>query len=160
MPKTAVKKNNKLENRISVVQMRLSGQTYKEIQNKTGKHKNYVRRWVERFKKNGAVFNAKRKNKGRKISIVIKKKICKLIKTNNRSSCRNVAKRLKSEDIDVSKTTVHKILKESGYKNVSPQKKPALTQKQQKSRFDFAKMHESKKSSFWRRVIFSDESPF
>jgi transposase len=155
-----LKDNSKLDCRKKVVQMRLSGQTYNSIKKKTGKSKSYVQRWISRFKNNGSVFNLKRKIKPRKVFEPIKKKIVKLVRNNNRNSCRTLSKKLNADGINISKTTVNEVLRSEGFKNVKPKKKPALTEIQKKNRLKFANQYKTKNLTFWKKCIFSDESPF
>jgi transposase len=160
MQKTKVKDSDNLENRKKVVEMRLSGETYATIKKKTGKAKSYVQRWIARFKKNWSVFNLKRKNQPRKIFTTTQKKVLKLVRNNNRYSCRNLSKKLKKDGINISKSKVHQILQKNAFRNVKPKKKPDLTEEHKKNRLNFAKIYKTKNLSFWKRVIFSDESPF
>jgi transposase len=160
MPSEKNKETKNPQIRSLVVKLRYSGKTYKQIQKETGKSKSYVQRWVERFSKNGNVATFKRKNEKRKISNQVQKKIVNLVKSNNRYSCRTIAKKLKTQHNKCSKSSVHRILKKEGYRNVAPKKKPKLNETQQKNRLQFAKDYENKGLTFWKRVIFSDESPF
>lgn len=160
MPKTEIKAHIKPEMRKKVVQMRLSGQTYKSIRKETGKSKSYVQRWVSRFKETGSLSDLKRKSKPTKVCGPIQKKILKLVRTNNRYSCRNLSNKLKAKTIHISKSTVHRVLQNKGFRNVKPKSKPKLTETQRKNRLEFAKKYKTKDSRYWKRVIFSDESVF
>src|SRR5690606_3652201 len=149
MSRRKVKENENLKNRMLIVKLRLSGKTYKEIQKQTGRSKSYVQRWVDRFNKNGTVTNLRRKTDKMKISQAIKKKIVATVKFNHHASCRIVAKKLQTHGYKVSKSSVHRTLKEEGYKNVMPKKKPYLTKQQQQTRLNFARKLQTKNLTFW-----------
>ena len=53
-------KESDITARHSVVKMRFSGKTYKEIQEKTGHNKNYVKRWIKRCQEMGSFEDAPR----------------------------------------------------------------------------------------------------
>ena len=83
---------SKQQERKSVVELRLKGFTYKEIQKKTGHYKNYVKRWVERWNKNGSLNDAPHLGAQSKFSTTFKKKVINTIKSKEGSSRRKVAK--------------------------------------------------------------------
>jgi transposase len=57
-------------------------------------------------------------------------------------------------------TTVKKILKEADLNGRVARKKPLLSKKNRQLRFAWAKIHRQVTVEEWKRVIFSDESPF
>ena len=103
--------------------------TYKEIQKKTCHQKNYVRKWIERFNKHGSCDNLKSKNQPRKIFSSLKTKISNKVKSNNRLSCRSIAKKLNAKSKIISKSSVHRIMKSKGMRYVYTKKKSFLQKK-------------------------------
>ena len=63
-------------------------------------------------------------------------------------------------DRQISPRIVRMTLHRNGFHARKPAKKPRLTAAQRKRRLQFAKEYASKPATFWRQVIFSDESPF
>lgn len=57
----------------------------------------------------------------------------------------------------VSADTVRRGLREGGLRAIEKKKKPALTEKQQKARYEWALRHQHWTMDDWRRVIWSDE---
>ena len=130
--------------------MRFNGLTYKEIQKKTCHHKNYIRKWIERFNKHGSCDNLKSKNQPRKIFSSLKTKISNKVKSNNRLSCRSIAKKLNAKSKIISKSSVHRIMKSKGMRCVYPKKKQFLSKKHIEKRLLFAKKHQNKSMAFWK----------
>lgn len=62
--------------------------------------------------------------------------------------------------IKISRSTVHRRMKEIGFKSRVPKKKPMLNIKQRVKRLKWAKNHISLSDNYWNQVIFSDESKF
>ena len=151
--------NSKIKERQIAIEMRLSGATFKEIQEKTGHNKNFVKKWLEKWRKTGSLVDSYRKGSPTKFSSSLKKKVISELKKRHRS-CRNVSQKLKRKSILVSKSSVHRIAKSVGLRNVSYKKKPFLSLNHQSKRLKFAKNHQTKNLKFWKRVIWSDESSF
>ena len=105
--------------------MRLSGSTFKEIETKTGHDRNYVTKWVQRWKETGCLEDAHRSGAPKKIPSSLAKTVVNAIKKNN-SSCRKVAQEMKNESVKIRKSSVHRVVKSKGMKNVSTKKKPFL----------------------------------
>ncbi|GFX84040.1 transposable element Tc1 transposase [Trichonephila clavipes] len=60
----------------------------------------------------------------------------------------------------VSAETVRNVIRHAGYSSRVARKKPFITLQNQKKRLEFAKTLQLKTYSFWKKVIFSDESKF
>ena len=58
----------------------------------------------------------------------------------------------------VSTKTVKRVLRKSGYKSQAPRKKPCISNKNQAKRLAFARAHVGKPASFWKSVLWSDET--
>lgn len=71
-----------------------------------------------------------------------------------------VAKELKPAGIDVSATTVKRILAKAGFSRHGQCARPALNARQRRSRLAWALAHRHWKVCHWGRVIFSDEKIF
>ena len=82
------------------------------------------------------------------------------MKSNNRLSCRSIAKKLNAKSKIISKSSVHRILKSKGMRYVYPKKKPFLSKKHIEKRLLFAKKHQNKSMAFWKSVIWNDECAF
>ena len=67
---------------------------------------------------------------------------------------------LQKGNVHVSYVTVWRRLKEAGFKNVRPERKPRLTAAMRMKRLAWAREHEDWTEEDWRKVVFSDESTF
>lgn len=63
-------------------------------------------------------------------------------------------------NLNVSTKTIRRRLHEHGFTNRVSIKKPMITPKNKKKRLEFAKKYIDKPLSFWKRVVWSDESKF
>ena len=76
-------------------------------------------------------------------------------------SARKLAKRLTCKNHPVSETTVRRSWKNTlGLKAYKIRVRPKLTEKQQAHRLKFCKERQNWTVEEWKRVLFSDESPF
>ena len=146
--------------RSHVVNMRLSESTYKDIREKTGHDKNYVKRWVKRWEKTGSFDDALRSGAPKKISSSTRKRVINTIKKKKNSSCRMVSKLFKAQSKLISKSTVHRIITSAGMKYVTPKKKPFLSDSDMEKRLRFARANKNRGIEFWKRIVWSDESTF
>ena len=78
-----------------------------------------------------------------------------------RKSTRKISKILKNKGIQVFHMTVHSYLRKNlGVKPFKPQLQPKLTEKQKNVRLSFCRERKKWSVHDWRKVLFSDESPF
>ena len=88
-------------------------------------------------------------------------KVKKLARENSRLPVRDLVGELRKEFPDKeipSKTTVHQILKDSGFKMIKLLKKTLIYPRNQLKRLEFCKEMVNKGPSFWDTVIWSDET--
>lgn len=69
-------------------------------------------------------------------------------------------KKLEDAGIQVSHMTIRRRLKEQGFQNIRPLKKPRLTAAMRQKRFNWARQHAVWTIDDWKKVCFSDESSF
>ena len=67
---------------------------------------------------------------------------------------------LKSEGIDISESTLRRIMKQLGYFRAKARPKPFLSEKACQQRLGYAKEHAGDSMNDWRRTIFVDEAAF
>lgn len=76
---------------------------------------------------------------------------------NPSTTSRNIVEQLK---LNISSRTVRRRLKEAGLKSYVARRKPHISKVNKKKRLAFAKKYINKPLSFWKQVIWSDESKF
>ena len=60
----------------------------------------------------------------------------------------------------VSREKIRRVLHKYGLGSYVPERKQLLTRRQKKKRLEWAKLHLNKSSTYWRKVLFTDESIF
>ncbi|KAM5345573.1 hypothetical protein ACJ41O_005222 [Fusarium nematophilum] len=73
-------------------------------------------------------------------------------------SCADIAGELSLEGLNLSATTVRRVLKAAGFRKTKPTRKPGLTKKMRKERLDWCIAHEDWTLEDWKNVIWSDET--
>jgi transposase len=63
-------------------------------------------------------------------------------------------------ELPISERTIRNRLNENGFYSYFTVKKPFISEKNRKARLKFARDHKDKPVEFWRKVLWSDESPF
>jgi len=90
------------------------------------------------------------------IDIVISK--VQLDRYGREKSCADIAGDLSRQGIDVSASTVRRILRSAGYRKTKPTRKPGLTKKMREERYQWCLEHENWTLEDWKNVIWSDET--
>lgn len=94
-----------------------------------------------------------------KLSVRIVNQILRLIEAGHLKNATDVVDFIFStHSIRVTKWTIARILKSRGLKSYAKPKKPRLTLKHRKTRFNFAKIMSEFPQEAWKYVIFTDES--
>ena len=149
-----------LEVRAEAVGMVRAGMTIRQVARDRGIPYRTVQNWVSR-KRSGESLETKggkgrKKILSRKAKIVIAKSVGK-----RHQSTRKLAKRLSAVGEGCSKDTVQRYLQNNlGVKSRKRPKKPALSEKNIRDRYAFAKMAKNLTLEQWKNVIFTDEKPF
>jgi transposase len=84
----------------------------------------------------------------------------RLVRKNGFTTVNDYKEKLETSNINISKSTIERRLKEYGFKKYVPLCKPQLSSKQRKRRVEWARKYVMKGEEFWNKVIFSDESSF
>jgi hypothetical protein len=73
-------------------------------------------------------------------------------------NCADIAGELEALGVDISRSTVWRILRTHGYKKTKPTRKPGLSKPMRTARLRFAREHEHWSLEDWKNVIWSDET--
>ncbi|GFT18178.1 HTH_Tnp_Tc3_2 domain-containing protein [Trichonephila clavipes] len=137
------------------------GKSYREIAKIVGRSHSCVQKIIGRFKSDELIEN--KSGRGRKsiLSDVAKRKVLKDIKIDPKlSAVKLAAETSRIMGRSVSAETVRNMIRHAGYSSRVARKKPFISLQNQKKCLEFAKTHQLKTDSFWKKVIFSDESKF
>ena len=151
---------NSSETHHKAVEMIIGGMVQKDVTNTLEKPLRTIQRWWARYRR-GQDLGHKAgaglpKTVTREAKIVISKSLGKI-----RQSTRKIATKLKQKGYSISKSTVHRYLKEMiGATAYKRPKIPKLTEKQRENRLKFCIERENWDLDEWKRVLWSDESPY
>jgi hypothetical protein len=73
-------------------------------------------------------------------------------------SCADLAGELSEEGIDISASTIRRILKKAGFRKTKPTRKPGLTKKMMETRLQLCLRHKDWTLEDWKVVIWSDDT--
>jgi hypothetical protein len=73
-------------------------------------------------------------------------------------TCADIAGELSQQGIEISATTVWRVLRADGFRKTKPTRKPGLTPKMKADRLAFCRRHEHWTLEDWKNVIWSDET--
>jgi hypothetical protein len=80
------------------------------------------------------------------------------VQINPRTTAKDLVKMLEETDIKISISTVKRVLYQHNIKGCSARKKSLLQNQHKKVRLWFATAHGDKDHTFWRNVLWSDET--
>ena len=153
-------KEQSVHNRIRAVGMLEGGLTQENVSKRMGVNIRTVRRWWSCHKR-GKVLENKR-GRGRKSSIPKVDKLVMAKETGKQhQSTRYISRKLKSKGVVISPSTIyHNMKKDLRVKSYKRQCQPKLTDRRKENRVKFCKERENWTTEDWKRIYFSDESPF
>jgi transposase len=73
-------------------------------------------------------------------------------------TCADIAGDLSQDGLDISASTVWRVLRKAGYKKTKPTRKPGLTKKMRNERLAWCREHEDWTLEDWKNVIWTDET--
>ena len=153
-------KEHPIQKRNMAIGMLKGGMTQSCVSKEIGANIRTIRRWWENHMKGIALDNTPGRGRKKSLPKVAKIIISKSLNKKQQST-RKLTKRLKRNGITVSYMTVQRYLKTTiGAKSYKRPLMPRLSPKQKENRLTFCKERLKWTVEDWRRVLFSDESPF
>lgn len=144
-----------------VVDLVKQGKTYREVQKITGVAFTTVSNIMKKYKTFGTTDDVAGRGRKRKTSKAVDRNIIIHVKKNRFESAQKIAARIEeSHGIIITPQTVRNRIHEQGFRGRTVRKKPFLSNKHMKRRLDFAKKYANMPLSFWKKIIWSDESKF
>lgn len=144
--------------RKSIIQMHNDGSGYRKISSLLNIPISTVGDTVRRWKSFHLATSLPRSGRPPKISDRMARNIVRKAKNNPRLTRSELQKDLQASGTNVCKNTVRSVLRKRGFFSRSPRKTPLLKTTHVKNRLKFAKDHLNKPSSFWERILWSDET--
>ncbi|CAJ0914927.1 unnamed protein product [Ranitomeya imitator] len=144
--------------RNQIVRKHEQSQGYKSISRDLNVPASTVRSVIKKCKAHGTVANLPRCRWKRKIDKRFQHKIVLMLNKEPRLTSKQVQAALQSEGTTVSTRTIRRRLNEKGLYGRRPRKTPLLTPRHKKARLEFAKTYLKKPKTFWKNVLWSDET--
>ena len=153
-------KEHKIQTRNLAIGMLKGGMTQSCVSKEVGANIRTIRRWWDNYTKGISLENEPGRGRKKSLSKVAKMIISKSLNKKQQST-RNLSKILKRNGTAVSHMTVQRYLKMTiGAKSYKRPLMPRLSPKQKENRLTFCKERLRWTVEEWRRVLFSDKSPF
>lgn len=144
-----------------VIKLHLEHLSLAEIAKTVNRTKSTIQHIVNTYKKTGSVEYLKRPGRPRTLNERDERGVLQAIRKNPRISSTNLRNMVVNNfKKDVSSRTVQRLLNRNGYFSRTPRRKPLISNTNKTKRIDFSKTYQNQPESFWRTVIFTDESKF
>lgn len=144
-----------------VVDLAISGKSYREVQTQTGISFSTVSNIVQKFKKYGLVTDLPGRGAKPKTTPADDRIIINILKKDRFSGAPAIAKQVENElGIVISPQTIRNRFKKAGFNGRMARKKPFLTKKHMAIRLAFAKKYVSMPLAYWKKILWSDESKY
>lgn len=118
-----------------------------------------VEKVIQKFEKTGTVADLPRSGRPKKLSDKAERNLVNTVKREPRLASSQLAAALHAQGIaDIKPRTVRHILQKNGLHGCVARKKPYLTSEHKKQRRDFAQRFVTSSTSFFRQIIWSDET--
>jgi len=146
-------------NKGRIIQAFQDGLTYQQCANIVGVHRTTAYRLISKISKNGTAARQAGSGRPRKTSSSTDRLIVREVKKDRFVSARKIRK---DNSLDgVSERTIRRRIQESGeFKSYWAARKPFITPRNMKRRLEWCIAHQNWTVEDWRKVIWSDESPF
>ena len=155
MPKTAELSES---TRKSIIQLHRDGLGYRKISSVLNIPISTVGDTVRRWKSFHPSTSLARSGRPTKMSDRTARNLVRKVQNNPRLTRSELQRDLQSSGTNVCKNTIRTVLRKRGFHSRSPRKTPLLKEIHVKERRNFAEEHLSKPSSFWDKILWSDET--
>lgn len=150
-----------LELRNLIIEHYKSGKSQREIAKIVKKARTTVENIIQRFKNEGRVTNKPKISTKKLFSERQERWIVNQIKINPRLSAPKLRDMVEKHfNISCNAETIRRVLRKDGVNGRIARKKPFVSLKNKKIRLQFAHSYAGKDFSFWKNVIFTDESKY
>uniref|UniRef100_A0A8C7GLA1 Transposase Tc1-like domain-containing protein n=1 Tax=Oncorhynchus kisutch TaxID=8019 RepID=A0A8C7GLA1_ONCKI len=144
------------DRRIKIVDLHKSGSSLGEISKRLKVPRSSVQTIVRKYKHHGTTQPSYRS--GRRLSPRDEHTLVRKAQINPRTTAKDLVKMLEETGTKVSISSVKRVLYRHNLKGRSARKKPLLQNHHKKARLQFATAHGDKYHTFWRNVLWSDET--
>lgn len=155
-------KNTAIVERELIIEHHKEGKSLREIATMVKRPRSTVQYIIKRFVEEKRIVDAPRNLNRKKLTPRDERFVMRKIRDEPKTTAVDIAKELNQrKEVKICPETVRNVLRKNDYHaRVPRKKKPFISLKNKKLRFDFAKQHENTPVSYWEDVIFVDESKF
>lgn len=144
-----------------VLDLYSQGHTLRQIEKCTNIPKSTVGYTIKKYKDYKTLSNLPGKGRKRATNERMDRTILKLATQNRFISAPDIVKQIETRfGVKICAQTIINRLNEAGFKSRTPRKKPYVTRTHRQKRLEFALKYKDMPMSFWKKVLFSDESKF
>ena len=155
------RKERSTDLRLLVIRHFENGDSYAKIAEKTFIPRSSIQYIIEKYKKTKCVLNLKGRGRKRKTTTAVDRIIQRKIKVDRRKSASVVKEELEKElGVIIHPNTVRNRIHEIGLYGRVARKKPLVNKPNRTKRIKYAKEMMEKSFSYWKDVLWSDESKF
>uniref|UniRef100_A0A3B1IFP7 Transposase Tc1-like domain-containing protein n=1 Tax=Astyanax mexicanus TaxID=7994 RepID=A0A3B1IFP7_ASTMX len=141
-----------------IIDLNKSGKSLGAISKQLQVPRATVQTIIRKYKVHGTVVSLPRSGRKRKLSHAAERRLVRMVKSQPRITKKQVCKDLEADGTQVSVSTVKRVLHRHGLRGCRARKKPLLQKRHLKTRLKFAADHMDKDKTFWRKVLWSDET--
>lgn len=152
------RKEISLDVRKRIVEAYKAGEGYKKVSKRFNVSRSGVRRIIKKFQGTELLVNKSGRGRKRKMSKILERKLVREAKKNPRVTADKLVNDASKSGVNVSCNTITRALRRNGLKAYRPRKTPLLKKRHLKARLKYAKDHLHKDFSYWKRVVWSDET--
>lgn len=154
-------KQTSTDTREIVIKFHNEGKSLREIGSIINRSHAAVKKIIDKYKNFGKVENLHKVGRPKRLNETEIRSIVRTVKQNPAESAVKIAEAIsESSRKTVSASTIRRALHANGLHGRVPRKKPYISKVNQKRRLDYAKKYKDKDITFWKNVVFSDESKF
>ncbi len=154
-PSSSKKPRVPLSDRLEIIKMKKNGETDLKVSQSLSLSPSIVNYIWNKFKNTGTVEDIKPTGRPREVHVKEEKLLIEAVQVHPEYSLNSLIGEI---DASFGKTKAHSILTEHGYRNYSVPEKWSLDDKHRDLRYKWAKKFRKLPDSYWKRVIFTDES--
>lgn len=155
------KSETTLEERRIIFKLHQKGKSYVEIAKIIGRSKSTIQFIIKRIKASDSLLNNERTGRPKILTVRERKTVIREVQKNPRISAPKLAIMCSAMfNKNVSVETCRRILRSENFHGRTPRKKPFINKINRIKRLPFAKEYINQSNTFWKKVIFSDESKF
>lgn len=148
------------QERKQIISLHNQCKSLSQISSIVGRPRSTIQSIIDRFGLRKTVKNAHRSGRPRILSDTDERFIVRTIKKDPTTSASTIATAMHNRGIQISVSSIRKILSENDYHGRVGRQKPWVNKVNRTKRLVFAKTYINKDQTFWDRVIWSDESKF